>query len=257
MVVYLEGVMLMNFLIDFLLLLATNRLCGYSTVLWRVLLAAALGGVYAGCCLLPDFSFLSNIVWCVVVLILIAWLAFGWGKTTVRRVAVFVLLSMSLGGLAIGVQGGGVYAVILSGVALYLMCHIGFGRKIIGTQYIPVDIQYGGKHLHLTALADTGNTLRDPLSGKPVLIIGARCAQELTGLNESQLQDPVGTVADAPIEGLRLIPYRSVGNGGDFMLGMKIKEVSIGKETGSTLVGLAAYNLDSRGMYQALTGGNV
>ena len=257
MVVYAEGVMLMNFLIDLLLLLATNRLCGFSSILWRLLLAAGVGGIYAGFCLLPAFRFMSNTVWCVVVLLLIAWLAFGWGRATVQRGAVFVMLSMSLGGLVSGVQGGGAYAVMLSGAALLLMCRVGFGRKIVGMRYVPVDIHYGGKHLQLTALADTGNTLRDPLSGKPVLIIGAGCAQELTGLSESQLGDPVGTIADAPIEGLRLIPYQSVGNGGNFMLGMKMKEVSVGRETGSTLVAFAARNLDSRNVYQALTGGNV
>lgn len=257
MVVYAEGVMLINFMIDLLLLLATNRLCGFSNSLWRIFLAAALGGIYAGCCLFPEVSFLSSTIWCVIVLVLIAWIAFGWGRATVRRAAVFVLLSMSLGGLAVGIQGGGIRAVIFSGIALYLMCHVGFARKIVGAQYVPVVIKYGDKSLRLTALADTGNTLRDPLSGKPVLIIGAQYAQELTGLDVSQLRDPVTTISNAPIEGLRLIPYHSIGNAGGFMLGMRIKEVSIGRKNGSTLVAFASQNLDRQGNYQALTGGSI
>ena len=61
MTVYLDVVMMLNFLVDLLLLLGAGRLCGMKVKLRRALLAAAVGGVYAGFCLLSGFSFLGNI----------------------------------------------------------------------------------------------------------------------------------------------------------------------------------------------------
>ena len=60
MAVYLDLVMLLNFLVDYLLLLGTNRLSGSPMTPGRCALAAVLGSVYAGACLLPGFRFLGN-----------------------------------------------------------------------------------------------------------------------------------------------------------------------------------------------------
>ena len=60
MTVYLDLVVILNFGVDFLLLIGTNRLCGYPMKPGKAAFAAALGGLYAGCCVLPGFSFLGN-----------------------------------------------------------------------------------------------------------------------------------------------------------------------------------------------------
>ena len=77
MAVYLDLVMLLNFLVDYLLLLGTNRLSGSPMTPGRCALAAVLGSVYAGACLLPGFRFLGNFLWRCVSLGLMAVLAFG------------------------------------------------------------------------------------------------------------------------------------------------------------------------------------
>ena len=48
--VYLDLVMLLNFLVDFLLLLGTNRLSGFPAAPGRCALAAVFGSVYAAGC---------------------------------------------------------------------------------------------------------------------------------------------------------------------------------------------------------------
>ena len=45
-----------------------------------------------------------------------------------------------------------------------------------------VDIRHGAHHLTLTALIDSGNLLRDPVTGLPVIIISRRAAQRLVQL---------------------------------------------------------------------------
>ena len=58
--VYVDGVMAINFVVDFLLLLGTNHLSGIHSDKKRLILAALLGAAYSGVCLLPDFRFLGT-----------------------------------------------------------------------------------------------------------------------------------------------------------------------------------------------------
>ena len=99
--VYLDLVMLLNFLVDFLLLMGTNRLSGFPAAPGRCALAAVFGSVYAACCLLPGFRFLGNLLWRCVSLCLMAAVAFGFRRDAVKRGGVFLLLSLALGGMAL------------------------------------------------------------------------------------------------------------------------------------------------------------
>ncbi len=252
-----EIVALFNFAVDFLLMLSANRLCGYPSRIGCIALAAGVGGLYGGACLMPECSFLGHSIWCIVVLFLMSWIAFGWSISAVRRGLVFVLLSMALGGIAMGFQRGGMWTVLGSCVVLCILCRLGFGNKNIGTRFVPVDITYENKHIHLMALADTGNTLKDPVTGGAVLVIGERPARELTGLSSEQLRDPVSSIGSAMIPGLRLIPYKSVGCASGFMLGLRIHDVTIAGNRGTRIVAFSPEKLDECGVYQALTGGTV
>lgn len=252
MTVYLDGVMLLNFLVDFLLLLAAGRLCGIPVKIWRAVIAGALGGVYAAFCLLPGFAFLGNFLWRTVSLLAMAVITYGCSVSALRRGVVFVLLCLALGGAVMGMGKGGILGIICAAAVLFLLCCIGFRGRLGVNTYLPVELSYGAKSLRLTALQDTGNTLCDPVTGQQVLVIGADVARKLTGLTTEQLQSPVESVGVIP--GLRLIPYHSVGGSG-FLLAMRLQNVKIGSWQGSTLVAFAPEGLSREGAYQALTGG--
>ena len=253
MPVYLDVVILLNFLVDFLLILGTNRLCGYPPGPGKASLAAGLGGIYAGACLVPGLRFLGNWLWRIVSLALIALIAFGFSKSALRRGIVFVLLTMALGGAVTVLGSGGFWGLVAAAGCLCLMCVFGFRGVIGGEAYVPVELSYGGKKLRLTALRDTGNTLRDPVTGKPVLVVNSEAAQKLTGLSQQQLRSPVESMGVIP--GLRLIPYRAVGQEAGMLLALKLPQVRIGTWQGSSLVAFAPEGLSSDGEYQALTGG--
>jgi len=102
-------------------------------------------------------------------------------------------------------------------------------------------------------LEDTGNCLRDPVTGASVLVVGAQAARLLTGLTQQQLRSPLTTLGTIP--GLRLIPYRTVGTGAGLLLAMRFQNVRIGSWQGSTLVAFAPEGLEMGHPYQALTGG--
>ncbi len=254
--VYLDLVVLLNFLVDWLLLLGTNRLSGFPAEAGRTLGAAALGGLYGGACLLPGFRFLGNLLWRTVSLGLMAVLAFGLGRSSLKRGSMFVLLTMALGGVAASLHRSNLPALVLAAGGIWLLCQTVFCNTA-GQAYIPISLSYGGRQINLTALRDTGNTLRDPISGEPVLVISPEAAQTLTGLTAAQLGRPMETLMHKPIPGLRLVPYRAVGQGGSFLLALRIPEVVTGGRRHSAIVAFAPEGFGRGDAYQALAGGMV
>lgn len=257
MTVYLDVVVLLNFLVDYLLLLGTNRLCGYPLAWGRCAVGALFGSVYGGVCLLPGFSFLGNLLWRIVSLLAMGFLSFGISVNSVRRTLVFLLLSMALGGIAVGMDSGGVGGIIWALLWLAAICFFGFRSHIGACRYVPVELEYGQKHIRLTALWDTGNCLQDPVTGRPILVVCGDVAQKLTGLTPQELSQPVQTMSLGNYPGLRLIPYSSVGQPGGLLLALRLPNVKIGKWTGSSLVAFAPNALSRDGAYEALTGGMV
>lgn len=253
MPVYLDVVMLLNFLVDFFLLLGTNRLAGYPAGPGRAAAAAALGGIYGGTCLLPGFRFLGNALWRVVCLGLMGIIAFGIDRSTLRRSVLFVLLSMALGGFALGLGSSSFAALVGAAGCVAGVCMVGFRGKADGKQYIPVTLEHDGRCVRLTALHDTGNTLRDPLTGEPVMVVSAQIAERLTDLTPRELKDPVAAIGDRP--GYRLIPYRAVGKANGFLLCLRIQRAKLNDRKQSVLVAFAPEGLGGNGDFDGLIGG--
>lgn len=254
MEVYLDLLVLLNFMVDLLLIMGTNRLSGHPMGLKRAVPAAMLGGIYAGACVLPGFSFFGSFLWRLVSLALMSVMAFGLSQNGLRRGVLFVFLSMALGGIAVGLGRGGFWSLVLSAGGVCFLCLVGFRGRVSQQKYIPVTIRYGANRVSLTALVDTGNTLRDPVSGRPVLVVDAAVAARLLPLSREQLAHPVETLATAKLQGLRLIPYSAVGQSAGLLLGIRADSVEVEGKNMEYIVAFAPQNL-GHGQYQALAGG--
>ena len=143
--------------------------------------------------------------------------------------------------------------VIAVGI-LWLLCRRVFSGGAGGKEYVPVRISHEGNMVSVIALKDSGNSLRDPVTGESVMVIGAQTAMHLIGLNKEQLSSPMETLTGSSIRGLRLIPYRSVGGSG-MLLAKRFPNVQIGDRKGSALVAFAPEAIGRGEGYQALTGG--
>lgn len=245
----------LRFVVELLLLLGTSRLCGVLTNWKRLLAAAALAGVHSWACLQRGFSFLGNPLWCTIALVIIAWIAFGWTLRGLQSSAVFGLLSLALEGLTAGVDSVRPLTVLFAACCVCIICAFGFWGRPSAGACIPVELTYGEKHIRLMALRDTGNMLKDPLTGNSVLVVDASVAQTLTGLTLQQLSDPVGSLSKGLLPGLRLIPYQALGKGTGLLLAVRLPRVRIGSWQGSALVAFAPGALGTANTYQALTGG--
>lgn len=257
MEIYLDLVVILNFLVDFLLILGTNRISGYAPGIKRAMAAAAIGGAYAAGCVIPGFAFLGKLLWRFVSLALMSVVAFGWGNGALRRGILFVFLSMALGGIALGLGNGGFWAVILGALGVAILCVIGFCGRPGQQKYVPVSITQGNRQLHLTALLDTGNTLRDPVSGRPVLVVDGAVAGKLLGLSLSDLENPVETMEKFANCGFRLIPYHAVGQPTGLMLGSRVEKLEINGKIEEMIVAFAPQKIGQGKPYQALAGGSV
>ena len=252
---YVRTVVILGVLIDGLLLVAAGRLYGFQARLGRMVLAVGMGGLYTYLCLQPGLYFLGNLLLRIICLAIMAIVAYGISPRVLRVSAVFAFLNVAFGGSLLAISGGGTVRTLCTAGMVCVLCCVKFYTDNNQVDYVPVELTYGGKHMCITALHDTGNTLRDPITGQWVLVIGGDVACELTGLTKDQLKSPLDSL-DA-ICGLRLIPYHTVDSNNGFLLGMKLHNARIGSWRGSAVVAFAPEVLNREGTYQALTGGLI
>jgi stage II sporulation protein GA (sporulation sigma-E factor processing peptidase) len=244
-VIYLDAFMGLNFLVDLCLMLGVNRLSGHPPGVRRAAAAAAIGGGYAGACLVPGFGFLGSGLWRAVSLGLMGWTAFGADRSGWQRSMLFALLSMALGGLAVSMDTASLGLLLPAG-ALAVLSRMGLRGR--GRRFADLELTYRGRTVRLRALVDTGNCLSDPITGAPVTVVSPEVGQAL-GIPETVLADPAAGL----MPGLRLIPARTVGGGG-LLAAVRCDRVCIDGRGGGGLVAFARENFGN-GEYQALTGG--
>jgi hypothetical protein len=95
------------------------------------------------------------------------------------------------------------------------------------------------------------------VTGESVLIVGAEVACQLLGMTKQEVAAPVETLASGQYSGLRLIPYRAVGQSCGMLMAMRLDEVKLGGVRTNTMVAFTAEGLSGAGEYQALAGGTI
>ena len=147
--------------------------------------------------------------------------------------------------------------MLMSALLLAALCFVGFQRGRGKREYVSVEILHKEKRVCMTALCDTGNTLRDPVSGLPVLVVDATAAYRLLGLEESALRQPIETISRGIYPGLRLIPYSAVGQTAGMLLGLRVDQLRFNGICVEQIVAFAPQRIGRGEVYEALAGGNV
>lgn len=106
-----------------------------------------------------------------------------------------------------------------------------------------VKLRGNDNEIELDALADTGNSLREPISGRPVSVVEEEYFLKLSGIR-------------AP-EKLKAIPYHSVGRDNGIMEGYEVPEIIIkGKEENirwqKVIIGISRNKISANGKYQMI-----
>lgn len=229
MVLYLDVLLAVNWVVDFLLLHATARLLRTPCRGWRLVLGAAVGA--AGCCvvLLPTLPTALSVLSKAVIALAMCAVAFRWRgvRGWLRGAVVLFVLSTALAGVAMAVWVfaapaglqviNGVIYYDLSPLLLIALTALSYGllclvsrwtrrREPVGRTY-RLRITHGDRTVEVAALYDSGNGLVEPFSGAPAVVAAYPAVAPL-------LPPEWNPAAKRPPDGARFIPFSSVGGAG-------------------------------------------
>lgn len=280
-VIYIDTLFLLNAIVDYLLLLSSAKVAGEPLRRGRFALGAVLGGLYACAIFLPGLGFLARPLCRVASAVLMVLCAFCGTRRLLRQTLIFACLAFAFGGGVMAVsllgrqglslEGGVIYSgmdlkiVLLSAAGCYAVLTLLFKKWARHTrsagELLPVTLFLGEKTASFLALLDTGNTLSDPISGRPVLVAQRECISPLLPENllPERLDDPAGFLARLEDQDwrsrFRLLPYRTVGVEGGLLLALRVDGAQIGGcRWGPSLVALSPGPVSDGGTYSALVG---
>lgn len=284
-VIYIDTLFAINFIVDYLILLATARVGAKTVSRWRIALGAALGAVYAAAAVFPELSFLSGVWFKAAAGILMLLAVFGDRPGILRTGLIFFVISAAFCGvvMAISLLSGknvmeeGLYlSVSLKVLAIsFGICYgiltlvfRGLGKISAGSTMVKVSVEHKGKSTEFSALVDTGNTLRDPLTGGNVLVAEMEAlrplfSKSLQKVLENNRDDNVVEILKNTSETeasfrFHLIPYTAVGVGNSLLLAFRPERVRIaGKYTKDVSIAVSPTRVSDGGIYSALVNGGV
>ena len=228
MVLYLDVLLAVNWVIDFLLLHLLARIGRTPCRGWRLVAGGGVGA--AGCLivLLPDLPVIPSLLVKGVTALAMTAAAFGPRpvKGWLKQTGLLFLLSAGAAGAAVAlwwlaappglaVVNGVVYFDV-SPVVLILSVAVAYGAMALAGRYVrrkrrrgalTLLVEKGGRRVAIPALYDTGNRLTEPFSGMPAAVVGYGAVAPL-------LTPDWGPGGPLPPPGGRLIPFSSVGGGG-------------------------------------------
>ena len=183
MIFYLDVFFAINFIADLVLLFCAARMGGVRVFLWRMLLGAGFGAVYA--CLCVFWPVLGALPAKLLALALLNAVAFGIHSRAafLRRTLLLYVMAALLGGLAYQLLlRGGSWAIVLltafSGTLISVMLISDKLKKVRSSDIVTLTVYKKGQSYRLSALLDSGNTCVDPVSGLPIILCEDVFAEE-------------------------------------------------------------------------------
>lgn len=211
-------------------------------------------------------------------------------KKLFKELIMFYLISFVFGGSAFALlyfvkpenimMRNGVYVgnyplkiAVLGGFVGFVISHIAF--KVVKTKmstkdmYCKINIQINQKNVHVKALIDSGNLLKEPISGYPVIVVekyelvNILPINILDNLKEILKGNYLGKDEDNELEyyvsKFRVIPFSSLGKQNGMLLGIKADKVIISFEEeeisiNNSIIGIYDEHLTKNGNYTALVG---
>ena len=191
-IIYADRLFCINFIVDYLLLLITGRLCALELKRLRYVLGAVLGGAYAVLAVLPGMDFLAEGPVKLAMAAAMVLAAFGGERKLVRPALTFLAVSAALGGgiWALSMFSGGLRStaavvpvslrtLVLAFALCYALVSLAFRRfgKRAERRLCRVELEFLGGRTAFQALEDSGNELTDPVSGCAVMVAERRALE--------------------------------------------------------------------------------
>lgn len=294
MIVYSDVIFLENLIMNFFILYCTAKLTRTIFKYFRIAAGALVGALYVIILMyVPENRVLYSLPAKVVLSVIIIWTSFKVLNFIhlLKILAVFYLSSFLFAGAALAFSGfssqvgfaaGGriIYAgdykwsiLMFSAIFIFILVKVlknVYLLKIPGNKIIKsLKITAGEKQICLDALIDTGNSLTDPFTNYPVIIVEYSAIEELipqklkemmqNDLNEDIIKTCETFAQTEWANRLRLIPFNSIGRKDGFLIGFRPDKVSISKnkkevDTSKVIIAIYTDKLSQNNNYNALVG---
>lgn len=288
MTIYVDVVLLENLCMNYIILFGTAYIIKIRIKQIRIILASLLGAIYAVLAYAEIFPMYANLITKIILSICMIYIAFNPKKIKglIKELIVFYLVSFALGGCAFALlylvrpqdifMKDGVYIgtyplkiALLGGIVGFIITYIAF--KVVKTRITKNEIIYkavvniSGKQLEINVLLDTGNMLKDPISGDSVIMIEKN---KLNSIFPEKILNNIDKILGGDLEStesleyrkrLRFIPFTSVGKQNGMLLGIKADSVTIITDVEEiinkrAIIGIYEKTFSKSGKYSGLIG---
>lgn len=291
MTIYIDVVLIENLVMNYIILLATGLIMKTKIKHIRLILSGLIGAIYTLITYVITIEMYSNFFFKLLLSVLMVYIAYNPQnmKRMWKQLLVFYLTSFVFGGAAFALiyvikpqdilmKNGlflGTYplkTVVLSAIISFVIIIITF--KIVKSKISKKDIlkdiriNIDNQQINIKAMLDTGNMLKDPITGNSVVVVEKTALYQILPKDfldntERILGGDIEKVSDEVkekyISRIKFIPFSSLGRQNGMLVGIKPTFVEIEDEQNTlkkekVIVGIYDKSLTKDGKYQALIG---
>ncbi len=294
MEIYLDILLLENLVINYLILYVTARFSRVRVSTLRLFAGAIVGALYVVFIILqPGMKVYYTAFAKILLSVFIIAITFSPRKVlpflktlVIFYISTFIFAGAALAFLYFNQQGGFVrngiiyvfgqskgslmfFGIVTVGIIVKIFMEVIQSRINKDKLLIPVKIAFDNRIIGLPALVDTGNSLKDPLTNIPVMVVEFKALEELLpseirSIFENSKEDDLNCVTSTISSSrwfsrFRLIPFSSLGKENGMLIGFKPDFIEVGEEEEkrdikNVIVGIYNRSLSGDDKYKALLG---
>ena len=290
MTIYIDVIILENLIMNCIILYATGLIAKIKMKWFGIIVASLIGTIYAVMQYITKLNIYSNIIIKTILSFIMVLVAFNPQniKQMGKELILFYLTTFTFGGVAtyliyvlkpqeIMIKNGmyvGTYVLkvifigaILGTVILAISFKLVKNKINKKDMICKIKIGLNEKEIILDTMVDTGNMLKEPITGLPVAVVEKNSLYELMPKEILNNTDSIlgGDFDNIPedikneyIPKLKIIPFSSLGKQNGMLVGIKAEKFEVineeVEEKENVIIGIYNKSLTKRGEYTALIG---
>ena len=288
MKIYLDIILFENLCMNYIILCATGIVMKSKIKHIKFIISSLIGSLYAIVVYLKISNFASNIIMKIVLSIVMIWVAFDCKnfKNMFKYLLMFYLISFVFGGCSFAliyfvkpeniiIRNGvlvGLYPIkvtLIAGAIAFIVIQIAFkitkNKLSANDMMCFIELYFEVKKIKIKALIDSGNMLKEPISGYPVIVVERDKIEQILPSKLIKLINNIerGEQKEQEINEfsrkIRLIPFSSLGKQNGMLIGIKMEKIKIDfKDTAiyvnKVIAGIYNKKLTKENKYNALIG---
>ncbi len=287
--VYIDELFVINLVINYMLLFVTKRIIRANTGRGMMAAGAIIGALYTVLMFFPAFEFMYGMAGKIVFSLCLVGVTYNVKSLAeyVKALFIFFAVNFAFGGAIFAFMSlTGNFEVLEDSVYYNLplklfatsavfafVCLTAYGmfvrrRQATAGGINKIAITIGGQTATFQCLADSGNTLRDPVSLSPVIVIEYNDIRKILPADICAAIENRGSIynlSSAAIlsqspwnRRIRLIPFRSVGCKNGMLVGFKPDSVEVnGKIAAACIIGIYNGKIAPDSSYSGLVGAEI